>query len=83
MKTKNYEVDGHTYTNPSCVKFCEDMEKAELEVEHYEGRYWWTGPSVTVGAIQDALSYTKVPCQWDNMGRQFVVYPRASDKGTA
>ena len=43
------------------------------------GRFFWTGPAVVVDDLQDALSATRVSCQWDSMGRGWVVYPRAYD----
>lgn len=69
------------YTVPDCVQFVEDMENAGLFVEHYMGRFFWEGPSVVVRSLQDALSNTKVKCQWDNMGLDWVVYPLDRDMG--
>jgi len=69
------------YTNKDCVKFVKNMEKAGLTVEHYRGRSFWQGPAVRVDSIQEALSETKVKCQWDNMGLGFIVYPITSDQG--
>jgi len=66
------------YDNDDCNQFVEDMENTGLEVEHYHGRWFWEGPAVRVDDIQDALSETKVKCQWDNMGLGFIVYPRQS-----
>lgn len=70
-----------TYTNPDALQFVADMEAAGLKVEHYNGRYFWEGPAVRVDDIQDAMSETKVRLQWDNMGRGYIVYPKASDAG--
>lgn len=67
------------YNLPEHKQFVEDMEEAGLEVEIYHGRYWWHGPSVNVDNLQDALSCTKVKCQWDNMGKGWVVYPVIGD----
>jgi hypothetical protein len=61
------------------LRFVCDMEAAGLKVELYHGRYFWHGPSVDVDNLQDALSGTKIPCQWDNMGKGYVVYPKAND----
>ena len=70
------------YTNKSCIKFVKDMiEKADLEVEHYHGRFFWAGPAVRVKSLQAALSYTKVPCQYDQMGLGYIVYPKTKDEG--
>ncbi len=67
------------YNIPQHKKFVKDMQKLGLMVNFYHGRYYWHGPSVVVDNIQDALSGTKVPCQWDNMGKSWVVYPKAND----
>lgn len=69
------------YSIKDCQQFVADMEEAGLEVEHYRGRSFWEGPAVRVDSIQDAMGATMVPCQWDNMGLGFIVYPKASDKG--
>lgn len=69
------------YTERNCIKFVKDMKKAGLEPYHYHGRYYWHGPAVTVKNVQLAFSATKVPCQYDQMGLGYVVYPRASDEG--
>lgn len=57
-----------------------DMKRAGLKskMRYYEGRFNWTGPAVVVSDIQEVLSHTKVKCQWDNMGKNFVVYPKQS-----
>ena len=49
----------------------------QLPVKHYDGRFYWSGPSVIVDDLQDVLGATKVKCVWDELGSQFVVYPRA------
>lgn len=66
------------YDNDQCNKFIEDMRSAGLEPFHYRGRWFYTGPAVDVDQLNEAMSNTKVPTQWDNLGRGFVVYPRAS-----
>ncbi len=69
----------HEYKHPDHLRFVSEMEDAGLEVRHYRGRFYWHGPAVVVGDLQDALGATDVRCQWDNMGRGWVVYPRAYD----
>lgn len=64
------------YENPNYRKFVKDMKKAGLTPYHYRGRFFYEGPAVDVEDIQDAISNTKVRCQWDNMGLDYVVYPR-------
>jgi hypothetical protein len=49
----------------------------QLPVKHYDGRFYWSGPSVIVDDLQDVLGATKVKCVWDELGSHFVVYPRA------
>lgn len=71
------------YTHPKHLQFIQDMEflkpgDTELEVRHYNvvrGRYCWQGPSVSVGSLRDALGRTEVPCQWDELGSVYIVYP--------
>lgn len=70
------------YMNKDCLQFVEDMENASLEVDHYRGRNFWQGPAVRVDFLQDALSETKVKCQWDNMGLGYIVYPVSRDEGS-
>lgn len=67
----------YEYTQPDHLAFIEDMDEAGLEVQHYRGRFFWEGPAVPVDDLQDALSATKVPCQWDNLGLGWIVYPKA------
>jgi hypothetical protein len=69
----------HEYKHPDHLKFANDMEDAGLDVQHYRGRFFWHGPAVVVDDLQDALGITEISCQWDNMGRGWVVYPRAYD----
>ena len=71
---------GKTYDNHDCNRFVCDMKTADLEVEHYHGRFFWEGPAVRVDNIQDAVSHTKIQCQWDNMGLGYIVYPKQSGK---
>jgi len=68
-------VSSDDYEKERYKNFCDDMENAGLELRHYDGRYYYHGPAVVVDNIQDALSKTKVPCQWDNMGLDYIVYP--------
>jgi hypothetical protein len=63
------------YKEKTLNKFVKDMKKAGLKPYHYQGRFFWQGPAVNVDSLQDALSNTKVKCQYDSMGLGFVVYP--------
>ena len=56
-------------------RFMRDMKRAGVKMRWYEGRFNWTGPAASVNNIQDVLSHTKVPCQWDGMGLGYIIYP--------
>jgi hypothetical protein len=76
-----------TYTNPDCAKFVEDLGEAGIETEHYRGRWFWQGPAARTDeggwpSLQDVIRATDVKLQWDNLGRDWIVYPVASDPGT-
>lgn len=58
------------------MRFMRDMKRAGLRIQEYHGRWYWHGPAVVADGLQDVLSRTRVPCQWDSMGRGVVVYPR-------
>ena len=66
------------YAEKHATQFVADMQQADLEVEHYHGRFFWEGPAVRVDDLQDALRHTDVRCQWDNMGLGYIVYPKQS-----
>jgi hypothetical protein len=62
-------------------QFVKDMEKAGIEYEEYQGRFFYHGPAVRTDekefpTLQDVIRATKVTLQWDNMGKiDFIVYP--------
>ena len=58
------------------AKFTKDCEKAGLEVTDYQGRYFYHGPAVSCDDIGEVLQVTKVKCQWDQLGKGYIVYPR-------
>jgi hypothetical protein len=68
------------YDSPTCNRFVEDMRKAGLNCRHYEGRYGWEGPAVRIPIQQLAAmrEITGVKLQYDNLGKDYVVYPAAS-----
>lgn len=75
----NTIVSANNYATKIAKQFCRDMRyEASLDPYHYRGRFFWEGPAVNVDSLQDALSYTKVPCQYDSMGLGYVVYPKES-----
>jgi hypothetical protein len=65
------------YSEPEHRQICLDMTAAQLPVKHYDGRFYWSGPSVIVDDLQNALGATKVKCIWDELDSRFVLYPRA------
>lgn len=56
-------------------RFVKDMRAAGLRLRHYNGRWFWSGPAVSVDRVQDAQKATKVRCQWDQLGMGYIVYP--------
>lgn len=77
--TDSRERDGKVYTDPDHIKFIDDMEDAGLEVRHYNGRFFYQGPAVSVDALQDAMSETKVSLSYDTLGLGYIVHPAVSD----
>jgi|SRR5579863_7138086 len=79
---EDLSVDGHEYKNKRHQQFVRDMKKAiedgdlDEELQHYRGRFYYEGPAVSCKDPQEVLSRTKVPCQWDSMGRGVIVYPK-------
>jgi hypothetical protein len=59
-------------------RFMRDMKRAGLRMRAYNGRWFWHGPAARVDHVSDALQATKVKCQWDNLGKGYIVYPRQS-----
>ena len=62
-------------------QFRKDMEKAGYEVTEYRGRNFYVGPAVSTSRkddidLQDIMSATKVNVQWDNLGLDYIVYPK-------
>jgi hypothetical protein len=68
------------YDAKLCNQFVKNMKCAGLKTEHYHGRNFWQGPAVRCDNLQDVMSNTKVPCQWDNMGLGYIVYPRQAGR---
>lgn len=59
------------------ARFRDDMEEAGFEVRDYKGRFFYEGPAVVVSDLQDAIRATDIPLQWDHLGLNWIVYPRA------
>ena len=62
-------------------QFRKDMEKAGYEVNEYRGRNFYDGPAVSTSrrddiSLQDIMSATKVKIQYDNLGLDYIVYPK-------
>ena len=70
-----------TYTDPDCLAFVEWAEDSGLEVQHYEGRFFWKGPAVRLDYVGEAVGIP-VPFQHDSLGLGVIVYPVSSDGGT-
>ena len=59
-------------------QFMRDMKRHGFRLRHYLGRNLYEGPAVSCASISDAMSKTQVPCQYDNLGKDYIVYPRQS-----
>lgn len=62
-------------------QFRKDMERAGYDVREYHGRFFYHGPAVSTNesdgpTLQDVIRATKVSVQWDNLGLDYIVYPR-------
>lgn len=69
------------YLDPHYTKFIDDMESTGYAWEDYSGRYFYHGPAVRTDeengpTMQEVISATTIPCQWDNMGYDYIVYPK-------
>lgn len=65
------------YYHPNHKQFCLDMASIQIAVKHYESNFYWSGPAVEASDIQDVLSYTKIRCLWNEIGKnRWMVYPR-------
>ena len=61
-------------------KFVEDMATAGIATAAYLGRFYWEGPAARTDqqngpTLQDIISKTAVPLQWDSLASNYVVYP--------
>lgn len=78
-KQKEIVLDGHTYTNERHIQFINDMLNAGYSINHYRGRNFYEGPSVTVKSeeYEDVIRATKLKgLKSDNMGKSgLVIYP--------
>lgn len=64
------------YENERYQKFVDECEAAGLEVEHYEGKYFYAGPAVRSNDKIDVIRATTGELLWDNMGLGWIVYPK-------
>lgn len=64
------------------IQFVADMIEAGLEekLTWYIGRNSWKGPAVSVNYLQEALSETKVSCNYDRLGLGYIVHPVKSER---
>lgn len=66
-------------------QFVKDMESAGIEYEEYHGRNFYHGPAVRTHengfpTLQNVIGATKVELQWDNLGFDFIAYPKGDRK---
>ncbi len=64
------------YENKKHQKFRRDCEGNGFEVRHYRGRFFYEGPAVVAHDIQDVVRATTVKVIWDNMGLDYIIYPK-------
>jgi len=64
------------YEQESYKQFIRDVRCEGYEPTHYNGRFFFKGPCIIVENIQDGIRATNVEVQWDNMGRDYVIYPK-------
>jgi len=76
LKQLDDDDESLVYKDADYNQFVSDMEEAGFEVEHYRGRWNYNGPAVRCESVSDVMSKTSVECQSDNMGLDFIVYPR-------
>jgi hypothetical protein len=59
--------------------FIADMRESGFTCEDYHGRHFYHGPCVSVkgrDALQEVIRATRVPLQWDTLGKSgYVIYP--------
>ena len=66
-------------TKKHYIKFTEDMEEADRDVEYYNGRNFYHGPAIRCdeSELQDVIRETEVKVQWDTMGKSgLIIYPK-------
>ncbi len=74
------QVNQNDYDKSVAKQFCNDMEDAGFDVFHYHGRFFWEGPAVVCGDLQEVIRATEIPLQWDSMGFDYVIYPKERAK---
>lgn len=62
-------------------QFRADCEAAGMDVRDYQGRGYYDGPAVATDedgwpTLQDVIRATTVTVRWDNLARDWIVYPR-------
>ena len=78
MTLKEVYASAKQHGRTDIVKFMEDMKRVGLKMRFYQGPFHWSGPAVVVSDLQEVLAATRVNCQWDNLGLDYIVYPRES-----
>jgi hypothetical protein len=79
---KEYEPKcGFKYKNDRYNLFVKEIEKAiedldiEGELRDYKGRMFYHGPAIECDSIDEITRYTTCRCNWDNLGKGYIVYP--------
>lgn len=64
------------YEEERYKQFCVDMAKNSLSIRHYNGRNFYSGPAVVWHNVSDIKEKTSILLQWDNMGKDYIIYPK-------
>ena len=64
------------YEDENYRRFVAECYDAGFPITHYDGRNFYHGPAVIVDDVQSVIRATQVKVLWDNMGLDWVVYPR-------
>jgi hypothetical protein len=71
---QEYELED--YKQDSYRRFVAECYDAGLSLRHYNGRFYFKGPAVVTSDISIVIRATTVEVQWDNMGLDWIVYPK-------
>jgi len=74
-------VNVDDYEDENYKRFISDVKSNGYEPIHYNGRWFYSGPSIVVEDIQVGIRATDMTIGWDNMGHDFIIYPTQKNGG--